>query len=116
LHLPLSARKLTKADVQPIIDKVAARIPTWKANLLNRAGRTVACQGNPFGNPHSRHDCARPINLGPSSVLIKEDVLSFGVELNKFRAVTAFLLGRKFVAPVISVAWASQTWRFLDRR
>lgn len=30
-----------KGDLQPLIDRVAAALPTWKANLLNRAGRTV---------------------------------------------------------------------------
>lgn len=39
LGIPLSLLKLCRADEQPLIDKVAARIPTWKAGLLNDAGR-----------------------------------------------------------------------------
>jgi hypothetical protein len=35
LGLPLSLHKLTKAQIQPIIDKVADQLPGWKADLLN---------------------------------------------------------------------------------
>jgi hypothetical protein len=41
LGLPLSLHKLTKAQIQPIIDKVADQLPGWKADLLTRAGRKV---------------------------------------------------------------------------
>ena len=41
LGIPLGIQHLSKADLQPLIDKVANRLPTWKAGLLNRAGRTV---------------------------------------------------------------------------
>ena len=41
LGIPLGLRKLSKSDFQPLIDKVANRLPTWKAGLMNRAGRTV---------------------------------------------------------------------------
>ena len=41
LGIPLGLRKLSKAALQPLIDKVASRLPAWKANLLSRAGRTV---------------------------------------------------------------------------
>jgi hypothetical protein len=30
-----------RAEEQPLIDKIAARIPTWKASMLNNAGRTT---------------------------------------------------------------------------
>ena len=39
LGLPLHTRQLRRVDVQPLIDKVAARLPAWKGKLLNRAGR-----------------------------------------------------------------------------
>jgi hypothetical protein len=39
LDLPLHHRKLTKADLQPVIDKVAARLPKWRGKLLNAAAR-----------------------------------------------------------------------------
>lgn len=39
LCLPLSVQKLTKAEVQPIIDRLANQLPGWKADLVNRAGR-----------------------------------------------------------------------------
>lgn len=39
LGLPLSLRKLKRNDVQPMIDKVASKLPSWKGNLLDKAGR-----------------------------------------------------------------------------
>ncbi|WVZ69533.1 hypothetical protein U9M48_018306 [Paspalum notatum var. saurae] len=41
LGLPLSIRKLTNADFLPLIDKVADKLPGWKASLLCRASRLV---------------------------------------------------------------------------
>ena len=37
----LSIRKLTKADLQPIVDKIADMLPGWKATLMSTAGRAV---------------------------------------------------------------------------
>jgi len=39
LGLPLSNKKLRKADLMPWIEKVADKLPGWKAVLMNRAGR-----------------------------------------------------------------------------
>lgn len=39
LGIPLSIRKLRRSDEQPLIDAVAKRIPTWKGNMMNLAGR-----------------------------------------------------------------------------
>ena len=41
LGVPLSLRRLCRADEQPLIDAVAARIPTWKAGMLTNAGRVT---------------------------------------------------------------------------
>lgn len=41
LGIPLSLKRLHRADEQPLIDAVAARIPTWKASLLTKAGRVT---------------------------------------------------------------------------
>lgn len=41
LGVPLSIFKLSRAEEQAIIDKIAARIPLWKGNLLSVAGRTA---------------------------------------------------------------------------
>lgn len=38
LGLPLSTRCLRRIEVQPLFDKIAARLPAWKGKLLNRAG------------------------------------------------------------------------------
>ena len=39
LGLPLSLRSLTCSELQPLIDRIAAQLSTWKAGLLRRAGR-----------------------------------------------------------------------------
>ncbi|XP_072150088.1 uncharacterized protein [Setaria viridis] len=39
LGLPLTVGHLRKSDFQPLVDKVTAAIPTWRAPLMNRAGR-----------------------------------------------------------------------------
>lgn len=41
LGVPLSIYRLSRASEQPLIDSIAARIPTWKGNLLNAAGRAT---------------------------------------------------------------------------
>ncbi|WVZ75533.1 hypothetical protein U9M48_023578 [Paspalum notatum var. saurae] len=41
LGLPLTVHKPTKADFMKVIDKVADKLPGWKAPLLNKAGRLV---------------------------------------------------------------------------
>ncbi|WVZ61979.1 hypothetical protein U9M48_011783 [Paspalum notatum var. saurae] len=38
LGIPLHIKRLRRCDEQMIVDKVAARIPKWKGNLLNLAG------------------------------------------------------------------------------
>ena len=37
--LPLHVRQIRRVDVQPLIDKVGARLAAWKGKLLNKAGR-----------------------------------------------------------------------------
>jgi hypothetical protein len=44
LGVPLPLRKLTKEQVQPIIDRIADSLPSWKADLMTRAGRRVMVQ------------------------------------------------------------------------
>ena len=44
LGVPLSPHKLTKAQAHPIIDRIAARLPGWKADLLTKSGRSVLVQ------------------------------------------------------------------------
>jgi hypothetical protein len=44
LGLPLSLTKLSKSQVQQIIDKIANQLPRWKADLMTRTGRTVQVQ------------------------------------------------------------------------
>lgn len=39
LGMPLSLRRLRKIDIQPLIDKIAARLGHWKGRLMSRAGR-----------------------------------------------------------------------------
>jgi hypothetical protein len=44
LGLPLSIKKLSRAQLQPIIDKLADLLPGWRADLMTRAGRAVHVQ------------------------------------------------------------------------
>lgn len=39
MDLPLSLRKLTKQQIQPIVDKIAEQLPSWKADFLTRSRR-----------------------------------------------------------------------------
>jgi len=39
LGLPLHFKRLARVEVQPLVEKVAARLPTWKEKFLNKAGR-----------------------------------------------------------------------------
>lgn len=39
LGLPLHIRKLRKIDVQPLLDKIGARLPGWKGRFLSTTGR-----------------------------------------------------------------------------
>ena len=44
LGLPLSLKKLNRAQLQPLIEKVADHLPGWKADLMSRAGRATYVQ------------------------------------------------------------------------
>jgi hypothetical protein len=39
LEVPLSIKRLPKAALQPLVDKVTRRLPPWQRRLLNRSGR-----------------------------------------------------------------------------
>jgi hypothetical protein len=44
LGLPLSIKKLTRAQIQSVIDKVASSLPGWMAELMNRVACVVHAQ------------------------------------------------------------------------
>jgi hypothetical protein len=44
LGLPLSLHKLSKQQFLPLVEKIADRLPSWKADLMNRAARRVLVQ------------------------------------------------------------------------
>jgi hypothetical protein len=44
LGLPLSVKKFTNVQIQSLIDRVTSMLPGWKAELMNRAGRSVYVQ------------------------------------------------------------------------
>ncbi|KAM0857846.1 hypothetical protein ACQ4PT_048211 [Festuca glaucescens] len=44
LGLPLSLSKLRKQEVQPILDRLANKLSSWKAKLLSKDGRVVFVQ------------------------------------------------------------------------
>jgi hypothetical protein len=44
LGLPLSIRKVTAAQLQPVVDNAVKRLQPWCAKLMNRGGRTILVQ------------------------------------------------------------------------
>lgn len=47
----LEVKRLGHDKEQVLIDSVAARLPTWKAGLLNAAGRRTLTRKTPLNNP-----------------------------------------------------------------
>jgi hypothetical protein len=41
LGIPLSVYQLKKSDMQPLVDAVAGRLPSWRGRLMSKAGRTT---------------------------------------------------------------------------
>jgi len=62
LGIPLGLKKLSKSDLQPLVDKVANRLSAWKAGLLNKAGRTVLTKSTLSAIPTHT---ALAVNLSP---------------------------------------------------
>jgi len=44
LGLPLTPKKLTKTQLQPYTERLSARLPGWKADLLSKEGRKILVQ------------------------------------------------------------------------
>jgi hypothetical protein len=44
LGLPLSLKKLTRPQLQPLLDRLVDLLPGWKSDLMTRAGRVVHVQ------------------------------------------------------------------------
>jgi hypothetical protein len=44
LGLPLFLKKLTRDQLQPVIDRIADQLPGWKADLLTKPGRWILVQ------------------------------------------------------------------------
>ena len=41
LGLPISDKKLRKTDLLPWVESIGDKLPSWKANLMNMAGRAT---------------------------------------------------------------------------
>lgn len=41
MGLPLHKRRLNKIEIQPLIDRVGGKLPTWKGKQMARAGRVT---------------------------------------------------------------------------
>ena len=57
LGLPLSYKRLAKAGLQPTLDKIIKRCPTWKAHLMARQGRLILIKSALCVNPSLPLDC-----------------------------------------------------------
>ena len=51
LGIPLTTRRPSAAQMQPLVDAVAGRLPTWKAWLMNKAGRLALVKSVPSAIP-----------------------------------------------------------------
>jgi len=112
LGIPLGILKLGKSDLQPLVDKVANRLPRWKAGMMTRAGRTVLIKSTLSAIPiHTSF----VVKLSPWVISkidsYRRNFLWRGA--GKLEVATAYLLGRVFVAPQTWEAWVLLIFTFL---
>lgn len=62
VSIPLTMLKPMRAEEQPLIDKIAVQIPTWKAGLLN--WMCYLDEGHSISHPNSRLHHIRSVELG----------------------------------------------------
>ena len=96
LGLPLSLKKLTKDQIQPMIDRVADQLPGWKAELMTKVGRKVQVQFV-LTNMLIYLIMALIFHLGLLKQWIKFSVGSFGEAAEMQKEGTVSLLGVRFV-------------------
>lgn len=106
LGLPLTIRRPTKDLFLPLIDKVANRLPGWKASLINRAGRLIMVQA------------VLPwiFQSGLSRLSIRDGGVSFGMGRKEQMGAIALCPGRRFNGRWNLGAWASTIWKYLVGR
>jgi hypothetical protein len=63
-HYFLWMYALKKGDLLPLVDAVADRLPSWKANLMNKAGRTTY-EGNALRRPRAHLHHGRGLAMDP---------------------------------------------------
>jgi hypothetical protein len=51
LGIPLAIRKLTAATFQPLIERPADKLPTWRASMMPRAGHLALIRSVPAAIP-----------------------------------------------------------------
>jgi hypothetical protein len=77
LGLPLSLKRLTKAQLQPLMDKLADLLPAWKVDLMTRAGSGIQVQ-SVLTATVIYHAIALDLPNGPLRLLTKLGVVFFG--------------------------------------
>ena len=60
---PLHIRKLRKVEVQPLIDKIGARLPVWTGRFLSTAGRETLVKTVLLSQPIYHMTIFEPSNL-----------------------------------------------------
>jgi hypothetical protein len=63
LGVLLSVHALSKADMQPLVDSVADRLPTWKAGLMLRAGHITLTKVTLFTTPVHGVHCSQGVSV-----------------------------------------------------
>lgn len=108
LGLTLLVKKLTRADLLPLIDKLADKMLGWKAALMTRAGRSILVRVVLTAMP-IYHLIAMDPN-GQYVQSISADVFFFRRAEKKSMSATVWLHGKKFAGPLNLAAWVYTIW------
>jgi hypothetical protein len=80
----LSIHKLSKVELQSLLDAVADRLPNWKCRFMSRAGRTTLTKVTLSAIP-IHISIAMVVSPGYTRPLINYVVPSFGLAVTKFK-------------------------------
>lgn len=107
LSVALSIFRLTKADLQPLVDSIADQLPTWKARLMSRAGRTTLVKSTLSAVPVHTAIAISPRRSTVQSTSSGE--LSYGRAPTRCVVAAVSSAGRKSLALLSWEAWACLT-------
>uniref|UniRef100_A0A8R7R6Y0 Reverse transcriptase domain-containing protein n=1 Tax=Triticum urartu TaxID=4572 RepID=A0A8R7R6Y0_TRIUA len=96
LGIPLAIKRPSAALLQPVVDKTAGMLPTWKARLMNKAGRLAFVQAGLSAIP-----IHQLLALAPPKRIIKAlEKIQRGVPLGRTRRSQRRLNWRRVARPI----------------